>query len=296
VALNASNLVWTTGGSLPWFGEAAVTHDGVAAAQSGSIGNSQDTVLQTTLNTNWSGRVTFWWKVSSEPYFDVLEFRVNGVVQTSISGEVDWQPCSISIPAGTNTLVWRYSKDSSFSSGQDTAWVDQFTFLPDPPTITLQPVSQTVNLGTNVQFRVTVTGYSPFNFHWWQNGTNPVGVNSSILSLNNVDRAQNGSYSVVVTNIGGGTSSSNAVLKVLVPQKLSVPTLLPDGSLLLTSDDADGRPLSSSDLANFEAQASTNLSDWVTLTTVLTLTNGVLQLQDAGSTNWPARFYRIIEH
>jgi alpha-tubulin suppressor-like RCC1 family protein len=295
-ALDATNRVWTTSGNAPWYGQAATTHDGVDAARSGAIGALQETILQTTLATNWSGRCTFWWKVSSEQYFDILEFRVNGIVQTNISGEVDRQQVSIPVATGTNVLQWRYSKDASFDAGQDAGWVDQFTFVADGPIITLQPVSQTVNMGTTVTFRVTATA-GKLICQWRQNG-NIVGYNSPVLTLFNVGRAQNGTYSVTVTdfNTGGSTVSSNAVLKVLVPQLLGSLKLLPDGTLQFTSTDANGGLLSPSDLANFEAQASTNLVDWVPLTNALSLTNGMLQLRDNSGTNWPARFYRLIEH
>ncbi len=301
-ALDTTNRAWTTSGSALWYGQTNITHDNVDAARSGDIGNSQETVLQTTVVTNWSGHCTFWWKVSSEDYFDVLEFRLNGVLQTSISGEVDWQPCSIAIPAGTNTLQWRYSKDASYGDGQDAGWVDQFVFLPDPPVFTLQPVSQTVNMGSNVQFRVSVNGLGPFNYRlqkdstncWW--GSAFVAGNNATFTLDTVKRMYNGAYSVVVSNNTGVVTSSNALLKVLVPQKLGNPVLLPDGTLQLTSGDADGGLLSPSDLASFEAQASTNLTDWVTLSNSLSLTNGMLWLQDSPATNCPQRFYRIIEN
>jgi hypothetical protein len=91
--------------------------------------------------------------------------------------------------------------------------------------------------------------------------------------------------------------SSNATLTVLVPpQQLSAPAFLPDGSFVLTSRYADGSAIASGDLAAFEAQASTNLVNWVVLTNALTWNNGVLQLRDAGSTNYPVRFYRMVEH
>jgi hypothetical protein len=54
--------------------------------------------------------------------------------------------------------------------------------------------------------------------------------------------------------------------------------------------------LCESDLANFEAWASTNLTDWMKLPGALSLTNGMLQLHDGEATNWPQRFYRIIEN
>ncbi len=295
VALDATNLTWTTSGNAAWFGETNITHDGVDAAQSGGIGALQETIMQTTLGTNQPGSYSFWWKVSSEQDFDFLEFRINGIVQTNISGEVNWQQVIIPVAAGTNILTWRYSKDATFDGGQDAGWVDQFAYLPAAPVIVSQPVSQVVNLGTNVTFRVTATGGTPYlSYQWWQNG-NLVG-NSSSLSMNNVGRAQNGTYCVTVTNAGGMTISSNAVLKVLVPQLLGAPTVMPDGSFQLTSTDANGGLLSPSDLANFEAQASTNLVNWVTLPNALSLTNGALLLQDPPQTNFPARYYRIIEH
>jgi alpha-tubulin suppressor-like RCC1 family protein len=298
VAVDATNLNWTSSGNAQWFGETNVTHDGVDAAQSGGIGALQETILQTTFGTNWSGRYTFWWKVSSEQDFDFLEFRVNGIVQTNISGEVNWQQVSIPVAAGTNVLQWRYSKDASFDDGLDAGWLDQFAYIADPPVITLQPASQIVNMGTNVTFRVTAIGNTPdLRYQWRQNG-NLVGGNSPVLVLGNVGRAQNGNYFVTVTNSNssGSTVSSNAVLKVLVPQLLGSPALSPDGTLTFTSTDANGGLLSPSDLANFQAQASTDLVNWVTLTNAFSLTNGMLQLQDNGGTNWPARFYRIVEH
>ena len=286
---------WTTSGNAQWFGETNVTHDGVDAARSGGIGALQETILQTILGTNQAGSYTFWWKVSSEQFFDTLEFRVNGSVLASISGEVDWQQVRIPVAAGTNVLQWRYSKDTSYDVGQDAAWVDQFAWLPAPPVITLQPVSQTVNMGTNVTFRITATGGTPdLRYQWRQNG-NLIGGNSPLLTLNNVGRAQNGTYFVTVTNAGGSTVSSNAVLKVNVPQLLGSPKLLSNGSFQLTSTDANGGLLSPSVLANFEVQASSNLVNWVTLPNTLSLTNGMLLLQDSGS-NYTTRYYRIIEH
>jgi len=298
---------WVTTGNAQWFGETNITHDGVDAAQSGGIGALQETILQTTVGTNWSGRYTFWWKVSSEQDFDFLEFRVNGITQASISGSVDWQLVSIPVATGTNVLQWRYYKDFNFDFGLDAGWVDQFAFIPDPPLITLQPVSQTVKMGANVTFLVTATGPLPpgiwltkptLSYQWRQNGK-PVGGNNPTLILNNVGRAQNGTYSVTVTNYtipNNSTISSNAVLKVLVPQLLGSPVVLPDGSFQLASTDADGGLLSPSDLANFEVQASTNLLNWVTLPNALSLTNGILLLQDGTQSNNPARFYRLLEH
>ena len=305
-AVDATNLNWTTSGNAPWFGETNVTHDGVDAAQSGGIGALQETILQTTIGTNWSSRYTFWWNVSSSRISTSSNSVSTALCRRAFSGSPGWQQVSIPVAAGTNTLMWRYSKDASIDVGLDAGWVDQFAYVLDGPLITLQPVSQTVNMGTNVTFRVVANGppQSDLSYQWWQNG-NRIGGNSPLLTLNNVGRAQNGTYFVTITNVtfsgnapvlGNSTVSSNAVLKVLVPQLLGSPTLLPDGTFRLTSTDANGGLLQPSDLANFEAQASTDLVNWVTLPNALSLTNGMLLLQDSGQSNYKARYYRIIEH
>ena len=76
-ALNATNFTWTSGGAASWLAQSTTTHDGVAAAQSGTITHSQETWLETTVTG--PGPLSFWWKVSSESCCDYLEFYTNGV-------------------------------------------------------------------------------------------------------------------------------------------------------------------------------------------------------------------------
>jgi hypothetical protein len=129
-ALDATNLTWTTFGKATWFPEISVTHDGVAAAQSGPITNSMYSELETTVNG--PGTLTFWWKVSSEEYFDFLSFYIGAGITNaaSISGEVDWEQETFLIGPGSQTLAWIYSKDPDVSGGQDAGWVDQVSFVP----------------------------------------------------------------------------------------------------------------------------------------------------------------------
>ncbi len=134
-ALDNPGLPWTPGGAANWFAQGATTHDGVDAAQSGAIANNQSSSLETTLTG--PGTLTFWWKVSSESDCDYLRFFLDGVEQTGnlgeISGTVDWIKKTVSIPAGSHTAKWAYTKDSSSSSGSDAGWVDQVSFVPDVP-------------------------------------------------------------------------------------------------------------------------------------------------------------------
>ena len=126
--LNAPNLNWSTGGQSPWFAQSVLSHDGVDAAQSGPIIDNQESWVETQLTG--PGILTFWWKVSSEDSFDLLEFSLNSELQTGISGDSGWQQGFFAIPAGNYAARWRYVKDSSNSDGLDAGWLDQVSFQP----------------------------------------------------------------------------------------------------------------------------------------------------------------------
>ena len=133
VALNNTNLIWSTTGSANWFTESTYTHDGNSAAQSGAIGNGQQSILQTIVNG--PGVLTFWWMVSSEEDFDFLEFKTNSALVAQISGQVGWNQQTCLIPATQISLQWIYSKDPSVSFGLDAAWLDQVSFTPTQPAL-----------------------------------------------------------------------------------------------------------------------------------------------------------------
>jgi formylglycine-generating enzyme required for sulfatase activity len=131
--------IWTNGpGAGAWYGQSAVTHDGTDAAQSGDTRDNSNSWMQTTVTG--PGKVSFWWKVSSERYCgcDHLKFYVGATQRASISGEVDWvQVPNIDVPAGNQTLTWQYTKDDAVTEGSDAGWVDQVVFVQhDPLTIT----------------------------------------------------------------------------------------------------------------------------------------------------------------
>ncbi len=66
----------TTGGDADWYGQSFVSHDGVDAAKSGGVADSQSTYMQTTITG--PGTIIYWWKVSSEPGFDYLKCYIDG--------------------------------------------------------------------------------------------------------------------------------------------------------------------------------------------------------------------------
>jgi hypothetical protein len=81
-----------------------------------------------------------------------------------------------------------------------------------PPTITQQPASQTVKRGAKVTFSVTASGTTPFSYQWQFNGSAIAGATAGSYTINSAQPSSAGSYSVVVTNVAGNTTSSAAKL------------------------------------------------------------------------------------
>ena len=105
---------------------------------------------------------------------------------------------------------------------------------PGTPAITNQPQSLMVTLGSTATFSVTASGTGPLSYQWRFNGTNLAGATGSSLTLSNVQPAQTGLYSVVLSNAVGMVTSSNAVLTVLLPSliTMNIPTISGNNLLL----------------------------------------------------------------
>ena len=92
-----------------------------------------------------------------------------------------------------------------------------------PPTIAIQPLSQTGEFGKSVTFKVVANGTPPLDYAWQWYQTNLPGAASPTnlsLTLNALIPAQSGPYTVVVTNSAGTVTSAPAIL--LVPRPPTV--------------------------------------------------------------------------
>ena len=88
---------------------------------------------------------------------------------------------------------------------------------PVPPTIIIQPVSQTNYVGTTASFSVMASGTPPLSYQWSTNGTNILGATNATLTLPNVQLTNAGNYVVAINNLYGSTNSQTAVLTVNPP-------------------------------------------------------------------------------
>jgi uncharacterized repeat protein (TIGR01451 family) len=90
-----------------------------------------------------------------------------------------------------------------------------------PPVITLQPLSQTVPTGANVQFTTTAVGAAPLQYQWQRNGVDVPGATGPTLLLNNVSPVELGVYRLRVSNNVGVALSDPAVLAISGPPIVS---------------------------------------------------------------------------
>lgn len=78
------------------------------------------------------------------------------------------------------------------------------------PTIKSQPTSKTASVGSSVTFTVSASGAS--SYQWYKDGTAITGATSATLTIGSVTTADTGSYTVVVTNAIGTTTSEAVTL------------------------------------------------------------------------------------
>jgi hypothetical protein len=83
------------------------------------------------------------------------------------------------------------------------------------PVITTQPLPSTVFPGDAASFVVVATGFAPLSYQWQRDGVNLPGATGTTLALANIQAADEGIYTVVVSNPVGSTTSAGAPLQVL---------------------------------------------------------------------------------
>jgi len=83
------------------------------------------------------------------------------------------------------------------------------------PTITTQPVSQTVTAGQTATFAVVASGTAPLGYQWQKNGANISGATAASYTTPATTTSDSGStFDVVVSNTAGSVTSGTATLTV----------------------------------------------------------------------------------
>ena len=119
--------------------------------------------------------------------------------------------------------------------------------VPAYPQISVAPQNRTDSVGSTATFSVTATGAAQLTYQWSKDSTNLVdagaisGATTSILTINNVQLTNAGSYAVLVTNVYGNMSTG-AVLTVTLSSPVTDfnYTTNNDGSITITGYHGSG--------------------------------------------------------
>jgi hypothetical protein len=192
---------------------------------------------------------------------------------------------SLTVPGATPANSGNYDAVLTNPYGSATSSVAQLTVLV-PPLIISQPTNQIVAAGGNATFQVAASGTALLSYQWLFNGTNAVGISTNTLVLSNVQSAEAGNYSVVVTNVSGAITSVVATLTVGVP-----PPIVTNIGLVVTTVSISINTVLG---LNYYLEYKDNLDNsvWTTITPGVAGTGAILVIKDSNAVV-ARRFYRV---
>ena len=153
-ALNATNLPWITFGDAMWFAQTTITHDGVAAAKSGTLTNIQSSTVRTVLQG--PGPLSFWWKLSAAQGSDNLSLIIDGATVTNITGAVDWRSNIFNLAPGPHIVDWKLARGETSRTNEVAAWLDQVSFPLGPNPLVMICPSNLVVVASPGQYSAPV--------------------------------------------------------------------------------------------------------------------------------------------
>ena len=135
-----------------------------------------------------------------------------------------------------------YSLVVSNAGGMVSVWIASLKVI--DPLITRQPASQIAWLGTNVMFVAAAGGTPPLSYQWLKGGLPLPGATGAVLTVTNVQWADDGSqYSLLVNNDWGTDISAVATLTVVSPPLPDSLNPAPNSTVYCLAGHLDGKLL-----------------------------------------------------
>jgi hypothetical protein len=167
-------------------------------------------VTQPQSQTVYSGSdVTFTANADGAPPL-LWQWQFNGVAITGATTS------TLMLTQVTTNQSGNYTVAVTNSHGFDHSQVATLTVHDSAPIITTQPQSRTVAIGSAITFTADAVGSLPLFWQWQFNGNAILNATNSSLALGPLTSAQEGAYSVIVSNAFGVAISSDAILTVAV--------------------------------------------------------------------------------
>ena len=161
-----------------------------------------------------TGTLSYQWYLNGVPLVD------DGV---TIQGATSPQ-CVVVVNFNTKGV---YSVAVTNAGGTTLAPTTVLVQVKDLPQITVHPTPRTVNPGDSVEFAVQASGQEPFEYQWLLNGEEIEGAIAQTLLLDPVAEADEGLYSVRVSNEAGEAVSNGALLSVNDPVSFALAQFSP---------------------------------------------------------------------
>jgi hypothetical protein len=222
-------------GDKPWEMNTSVKSEGLYAAKSGAIKNSEQSEMYVEGQVVFDDTISFYRKVSSENGYDFLRFYIDDKETDSWSGNKDWAKVSYPVSAGKHRLSWVYDKDEATSLGLDAAWID-YIQLPSISqvaegtlTIITLVVPDTICAGEQSQLYVFATGgINEYSYSWTPDSK----IKNSAIFDPLVSPLETTEYDV---SVNSGLYSAKSNVKVIVEQQPAIPVITVSGDYLVSS-------------------------------------------------------------
>ncbi|HQL80272.1 MAG TPA: immunoglobulin domain-containing protein, partial [Verrucomicrobiota bacterium] len=221
------------------------------------------------------GSATFSVVAASNP--QSYQWRLNGV---NIAGATT---SSLTVNNVQESDAGAYTVEVANGVGPVVSAAAVLEVLGMPPVVTTQPASQTNQVGGTVSFTVAADGQTPLTYRWKKDGVDlsdggiVSGAQTATLTLTGIAEADEGTYTVGVTNAAGGVLSEPALLVVQNPPVITaqpVGQAVGAGATVTFSVEATGTALSYQWMLNGEPISGATVSSY---------TRGNVQTADAGA-------------
>jgi len=165
--------------------------------------------------TNTTGSINFAGTAGDNSALGQITWSNDRGGSGTATGTTSWNVPGIALAPGVNDITIT----ATDAVGNSTQAVLSVLYRV-PPSFTQQPQAQSAATNDTVTFSAAASGDQPQKFQWRKNGGVLIGATNSTYTIDNVVPIHAGTYSVVVNNLAGTVTSTNALLKVVVPPSI----------------------------------------------------------------------------
>src|SRR5437773_2681444 len=235
--------LWSSTGTL--LASAAFTNETASGWQQVNFANPLAITANTVYVASYHSTVGHWsanWNFFATSGVDNAPLHASANVSGTPDGRFAYGSTS-AFPTSTNGA--NYWVDVAFTANGGSSAV--------APSITTQPINQTVTAGQTGSFSVTASGTAPLTYQWRKNGTAISGATSSSYTTPAATTPDNGAlFSILVSNASGSATSNAATLTVSAAS----------GTVKITTTQFPGGTLSGAYNATLAASGGTTPYTW----------------------------------